>query len=115
MKKIAILITFLLAFNINAQENEKKAKKDISLAAKNEANEIGGFLDLSENQIKEFNRLFYIKYLTLQEVLPEEKEVKNAKIVQIIDSKIRASLTSSQIEKYDANSEMKSRLLNVEL
>jgi hypothetical protein len=113
MKKIAFIITLLFAFtyNVSAQEAKKAEKKDFTEVAQNEAYELAEYLELSQDQAEDFTRLFVMKYETLDQKLSEER---NTELMRIVDSKIRASLTSEQIKKYDENAELKAKLLNAE-
>ncbi len=114
MKKTIFILSLLFVFilNANAQETTKVEKKDFSEIAQKEAYELAEFLELNQAQAEDFIKIFEMKYDTLSQNLSEER---NNELIRIVDLKIRASLTVEQIEKYDANLELKNTILSKEL
>ena len=106
MKKIIAVLTLLLAFTIGANAQDKKV--NVEEAAKQDAFKITEFLGLSGTQQDDFVRLFEMKHQTLSDAsLSQERKTEMSRIVEM---KIRASLTQTQLQKLETNPELMATL-----
>ena len=107
MKKLIALFTFLFAFGFgaHAQEAQRQAAAN---AAKADAVKMTEKLHLQGTQQDDFIRLFVMKHMTMDD--PNTPEAKKAEMAQVVDAKIRASLTPEQIKILDADPELQAQL-----
>lgn len=107
MKKIFFVLTLMFAFSINAAAQEKKASYQET--ATKESKELAELIGLNENQTTDMYRLFEMKNQTfeIKDLSIERKEAMS----NIIDMKIKASITAEQIKKLEANQEFYNRLI----
>lgn len=120
MKKLITAVTLMLVFSINANAQNKKTttkevkevteKLDPAVAAKNDAIELSAYLGLKENESMNFQRLFEMKYQTLQ--VKDLSDERRTEMRRIMDAKIRASLDEKQMEKLEKNVELFKKLIN---
>jgi hypothetical protein len=107
MKRLIAVFTFLLAFSIGAHAQEDRRQAAIS-AAKADAVKMSEKLHLQPTQQDDFIRLFVTKHMTLDD--PNTPAEKKAEMSQVINAKIRASLTPDQIKMMDSDPELKAQL-----
>jgi hypothetical protein len=105
MKKLIAALTLLLAFTINANAQERKMSNDE--AAKMDAVKLAEYLDLKGTQQEDFMRLFQMKHATLND--PNVSVERKKEMSRVVEAKLRASLTTDQLQKLDANPEMLAR------
>src|SRR4051812_42231359 len=107
MKKLFAVLTLFLAFafSANAQEGKKISAEE---AAKIDAVKLSEAVGLQGTQQQDFIRLFVMKHNVMNDATqtPEQK----AKMAQVVDGKIRATLNAEQIQKLEANPELMARL-----
>ena len=118
MKQLMIIFAFFILSNIAVQAQEgtpastqqtSKVRVDIKKQAKQEATAISNFLELDEVQTQNFYRLFEHKHKNLALDLSQERKeaLKN-----IIEAKIRASLSEEKMTKLESNQELFQKLIN---
>ena len=106
MRKIAAVITFLLAFTFSA--NAQEAKLTIDEAAKKDTVELTEFLGLTPEQQVNFVALFRHKHKVLQDAtIPAARKEDMSRTVAL---KINASIDANQQEKLATNPELLERL-----
>lgn len=120
MKKLITAVTLMLAFSINANAQDKKTtskevkevteKFDPAVAAKNDAIELTAYLGLKENESMNFQRLFEMKYQTLQ--VKDISEERKTEMKRVMEAKIRASLDQKQMDKLEKNPKLFNQLIN---
>jgi hypothetical protein len=108
MKKIFFALSLMLAFTINA--NAQESKVNVQELAKKESAELAQLVGLSESQTTDFKQLFEMKHQTLssQQLSAERR----AELTNIMDRKIRASITPEQMKKLEANTELYDKLIS---
>ena len=104
MKKLIAVLTLLFAFTINANAQEKLSNDD---AAKMDAVKLSEFLDLKGTQQDDFMRLFQMKHATMND--PAISEDRKKEMARVVEAKLRASLTTDQLQKLDSNPELLAR------
>lgn len=119
MKKIIALIALSLGVGFTASAQQKKATApatvktqtlsdaEIVKAANNDVASLNSVVALTDNEKTMFNELFTTKYRNFREVSvanasPDRKDV----ISQVIESKLRATLSADKMAKLDANPEV---------
>lgn len=105
MKKLLFVLALMFAFTINAQAQDKGAKKPTPQElAKIESQKLAKLLELDETKTADFYRLFELKHQTLAiENLSAERK---SEMYRIVDLKIRASLNDEQMKKLESNKEL---------
>ena len=106
MKKIFLTLVVALAFTLSSNAQEKRLTSQE--AAKRDAIELAELVGLKENQVEDFYRLFETKYVTLEKssITKESKtELEN-----VMDAKIRATLSEKQMLILESNKAMFERL-----
>lgn len=106
MKKIIATLSFVLAFTIGANAQNKKVSNEE--LAKNDAVALVDYLGLNNQQSQDFNQLFLMK----QEILnnPDASQERKDEMIRIIGLKIEASIDSKQLEKLKSNAALYSKL-----
>ena len=118
MKKLITVVILMLAFSINVNAQDKKAATDSvalkelapDVAGKKQAYELSDFLKLTDTQRDDFARLLIMKYETLQ--IKELSQERKTELSRVMEAKIRASLSSAQMEKLEANTKLFKSLIN---
>jgi hypothetical protein len=100
MKKLIAVLTLFLAFAFNANAQEDK-KMDAVNAAKLDAVKMSQSLNLTAEQQDQFVNLFVMKHQAMSDATATD--AKKKEITQVMDAKIRATLTSEQMAKLDAD------------
>jgi hypothetical protein len=105
MKKIVLILSFLFAFTMNAQDKKLKPAD----AAKADALELKALVQLTETETYDMTNLFQMKYdmLAIENISQERKSIMK----QTLDAKIRASLTPEQMATLEAKPELFKRLI----
>lgn len=106
MKKLIAVFTFMLAFAAGANAQDKRMSAEES--AKLDAIKMAEVLNLPASQQMDFQRLFQMKYEVMND--PQMSVERKKEMARVVDMKIRASLTSEQIEKLDKNPELLAKL-----
>ena len=104
MKKIVLILSFLFAFSMNAQD-KKLTPAD---AAKADALELQSLVKLTDTETNNMTNLFVMKYqmLEVEGISSERKSIMK----QTLDAKIRASLTPDQMATLEAKPVVLKRL-----
>jgi hypothetical protein len=115
MKKIIALFVIMLGFGFTANAQQKKAaakpataaqaqtnSKDaaIQAAAIKDVNALNAYIPLNDADKQSFKGLFEYKHRLWSENLSEERK---GLVSQTIDAKIKATLSSEQLTKLEAN------------
>ena len=109
MKKLIAVITFMLAFTINANAQDKKVSPSYD-KAKKQATELTEYLGLDQTQNENFTRLFEQKIIVLDDKnLTQERKTE---LSRVIEAKIRATLDQNQMEKLEKNTVLFKKLIN---
>jgi hypothetical protein len=105
MKKIVLLLSFLFAFSMNAQDKKLKPAD----AAKADALELKALVKLNETETYDMTNLFQMKYemLAIEDISQERKSIMK----QTLEAKIRASLTPDQMATLESKPELLKRLI----
>jgi hypothetical protein len=105
MKKIVLLLSFLFAFSMNAQDKKLKPAD----AAKADALELKALVKLNEIETYDMTNLFQMKYemLAIEDISQERKNIMK----QTLEAKIRASLTPDQMATLESKPELLKRLI----
>lgn len=105
MKKIVLLLSFLFAFSMNAQDKKLKPAD----AAKADALELKALVKLNETETHDMTNLFQMKYdmLAIEDISQERKSIMK----QTLEAKIRASLTPDQMVTLESKPELLKRLI----
>ncbi|MFT6748146.1 MAG: hypothetical protein ACI9XR_001988 [Flavobacterium sp.] len=105
MKKIVLLLSFLFAFSMNAQDKKLKPAD----AAKADALELKALVKLNETETYDMTNLFQMKYemLAIEDISQERKNIMK----QTLEAKIRASLTPDQMATLESKPELLKRLI----
>lgn len=100
MKKVIAVVTlfFAFAFSANAQENKKL---EPAQAAKLEAYKMSESLNLTSQQQEAFVNLFVMKHQMLNDATVSD--AKKKEITEVMNAKIKATLTPEQNAKLDNN------------
>lgn len=106
MKKLIAVLTLMLAFTISANAQDRKMSPEES--AKMDAYKMSEYLGLTSTQQEDFMRLFIMKHNSMQN--PEMTDERKKEMSRIVDMKIRATLTTEQIQKLDSNPELSNML-----
>ena len=107
MKKIFFALSLMLAFTINANAQENKSNAQVN--AKKESLELAQVVGISGTQVADFERLFEMKHQTLE--IKDLSVERRTEMIRIMDLKIRASLTSEQMTKLEANTALYNKLI----
>lgn len=104
MKKIVLILSFLFAFSMNAQDKKLKPAD----AAKADALELQTLVKLNETETYDMTNLFLMKYemLAVDGISSERKSIMK----RTLDAKLRASLNEKQMATLEANPEFFKRL-----
>jgi hypothetical protein len=104
MKKILLILSFLFAFSMNAQDKKLKPAD----AAKADALELQKLVKLTETETYDMTNLFVMKYemLEVEGISSERKSV----MTRVLDAKLRASLNEKQMATLEANPDFFKRL-----
>ena len=107
MKKLIAVLTLFLAFafSANAQESKKISAEE---AAKIDAVKLSETVGLQGTQQQDFIRLFVMKYNVMNDA--NQTAEQKAKMSQVVDGKIRATLNAEQMQKLEANPELMAKL-----
>lgn len=107
MKKLVAFVTlfFAFAFTANAQEDKKM---DAVKAAKADAVKMTETLGLTDEQQSAFVNLFVMKHNLMNDATAPE--AKKKEITEVMNAKIRATLSAEQNAKLDANPELLDQL-----
>lgn len=107
MKKLFAVLTLLFAFaiNANAQQDKKMNPDD---AAKLDAVKLTEYVGLQGTQQDDFIRLFVMKHRVMDDATISDERKKE--MSRQVGEKIKASLTSEQIQKLEANPELMAKL-----
>lgn len=114
MKKLFFIFTLVFAFSISASAQDKKIatvqeKIVPKEAAKKDATDLTNLLSLDGTRSQDFYNLFFQKYETLaSESLSAERR---ASLKNIIEAKIRASVSATEMSKLEANPALFKRLI----
>jgi hypothetical protein len=107
MKKIFAAITFILAFSINANAQDKGTSSAHDLGKK-QAVELSEYLGLDSVKTEDFARLFEQKISVLDNAnLTQERKDEFSRV---IEAKIRASLDANEMEKLEQNTALFKKL-----
>ena len=101
MKKIIILIILISAFSVNVNAQTEKKQFTAEDAAKSNVFELSKAVEINADYEKAFYNLFLGKHTQL---MSDSKisEADKKQISNIIDAKIRATLTDEQIKKIES-------------
>jgi|SRR5690606_13860425 len=106
MRKLLAVFTFMLAFAAGANAQDKKMSAEE--LAKMDAIKMAKELNLSETRQMDFQRLFTMKHEILND--PNMSEERKKEMSRMTDLKIRATLTSEQMEKLEKNPQLLAQL-----
>lgn len=106
MKKIVAIFTFLMAFGISANAQDKKMSPES--AARKDAVELTDYLKLNSTEQESFVKLFQMKHEMLSD--PNMGAERKKEMSVIIEKKIEATLDGNQMEKLRANPELLKKL-----
>ena len=110
MKKILGILVLFFAFTINASAQQKAFKQiDANVEAKNNVVALSEVVKLEGAMSDDLNRLFIHKFKQLNQDLPESKK---AELATIIEMKLRATLTSSQMDAVEKKAGLLKLLTN---
>jgi len=107
MKRLIAVFTFLLAFSLGTHAQEAQRQAAVN-AAKADAVKMSEKLHLQGTQQDDFIRLFVTKHITLDD--PNTPAEKKAEMSQVVNAKIRASLTPEQVKILDADPALQAQL-----
>lgn len=103
MKKLIAVVTLFFAFAVNANAQEDK-KMDAVNAAKADAVKMTETLSLSPEQQSSFVNLFVMKHQVMSDVTASD--AKKKEVTEVMNAKIRATLTPTQNAALDNNPEL---------
>lgn len=106
MKKILAIFTFVLAFTVSAQAQDKKVSPESK--GRQDAVELVDYLKLNSTDLENFSRLFQMKHEMLAK--PGLTEQKKNEVYTIMERKIEGTLEGAQMEKLRANPELFKKL-----
>jgi len=103
MKKLVAVVTLFLAFAVGANAQEDK-KMDAVNAAKADAVKMTEKLNLTPDQQSAFVNLFVMKHQMMNDA--SATDAKKKEITEVMNAKIRATLTPDQNQALDNNPEL---------
>lgn len=110
MKKILSILVLFVAFTINANAQEKGFKKvDEKVEAKANLAALSEVVQLDTKVSQDLFGLFEYKHRNLNENLSAERKVELAKIIEL---KLRATLTSEQMQAIESKQGLLKKLTN---
>lgn len=110
MKKILSILVLFVAFTINANAQEKEFKKvDEKVEAKANLAALSEVVQLDAKVSQDLFGLFEYKYRNLNENLSAERKTE---LARIIDLKLRATLTSEQMQLIESKQGLLKKLTN---
>ena len=110
MKKILSILVLFVAFTINANAQEKEFKKvDEKVEAKANLAALSEVVQLDAKVSQDLFGLFEYKYRNLNENLSTERKTE---LARIIDLKLRATLTSEQMQLIESKQGLLKKLTN---
>ena len=109
MKKLIAALTLLLAFSINANAQDKNGSTS-AIKGKKEAAELTEYLGLDQTMNQNFARLFEQKNSILED--KNISQERKTELSRVIESKIRATLDSKQMDKLEKNADLLKKLIN---
>jgi hypothetical protein len=119
MKKLLFIIALItFSFSANAQTSKTLSTevKDKSVvlspaeAAKADAKQVQQLLGLTDSKTQDFIGLFQQKYETM--AAKEFSKERRAELSRVIELKLRASLTDTQMQTLEANQDLYKKLIN---
>lgn len=99
MKKLIAVLTLMLAFTINANAQDRKVANE--QAAKADVQKLTEAVALKPEQQQNFLALFQMKHNILNDANVAQE--RKAEMSRVVAAKLRATLTSGQMEKLEAN------------
>jgi hypothetical protein len=113
MKKIISIFILFFALSVNAQSTSKPfSKVDPKVEAKNDMVALGEVVTLEQTMQDDIFRLFEHKYEVYNQMLSPERETEWARIIEM---KLRATLTSGQMDAIEKKEGLLNRLVKYEL
>lgn len=119
MKKILFIIALItFSFSANAQE-AKSVSTDVKAnavaispenEAKKDAKQLQQLLGLTDSKTQDFINLFQQKYETMS--VKEFSKERRVELARVIELKLRASLTDTQMQTLESNQELYKKLIN---
>jgi len=103
MKKLVALVTLFLAFAVSANAQEDKNMNAVN-AAKADAVKMTEKLSLTPEQQSAFVNLFVMKHQTMNDA--GATDAKKKEITEVMNAKIRATLTPAQNQALDNDPEL---------
>lgn len=109
MKKLIAALTFLLAFTINANAQDKSGLNSAE-KGKKQAVELAECVGLDQTMTENFSRLFEQKFSITDD--PNTKQERKTELSRVIEAKIRGTLDEKQISKLEKNPALLKKLIN---
>ncbi len=109
MKKLLSALVLFLAFTINASAQETFKKVDEKVEAKKNLAALSEIVPVQGTLSEDLFRLFEYKYRNLNENLSAERK---ADLTKIIEAKLRATLTSEQMQSIENKPGLLKKLTN---
>ena len=106
MKKLVAVVTLFLAFAFSA--NAQEGKQDAVNAAKADAVKMTEKLNLTPDQQSAFVNLFVMKHQMMNDATVND--AKKKEVTEVMNAKIRATLTPAQNQTLDNNPELLAQL-----
>jgi len=103
MKKLIAVVTLFFAFAVGANAQEDK-KMDAVNAAKADAVKMTEKLNLTPDQQSAFVNLFVMKHQMMNDT--NATDAKKKEVTEVMNAKIRATLTPDQNQTLDNNPEL---------
>ena len=109
MKNLLGALVLFLAFSMNASAQEKFRKVDEKVEAKTNLEALSQVIQLDAKLSQDLIGLFEYKYRNLNENLSTERKTE---LARIIDLKLRATLTSEQMQLIESKQGLLKKLTN---
>lgn len=106
MKKILAIFTFMLAFSLSAQAQDKKVSPESK--GRQEAVELVDYLKLNSTDLESFSKLFQYKHEMMAD--PNLSAERKKEVSVIMERKIEGTLEPAQMEKLRANKALLEKL-----